>query len=81
MPMPEPTFENCNNDEYKYSVISGTGPGEGTSNHMNRDCQKVPNFTFRDKIPENIELGKDGNEFFPYTTNCGPSEADRMQWL
>ena len=81
--MPEPVFEECNNQEYKYSIVSGSGPGELTSKQMNRDCLKVPNFTVRSKIPDHIELGKDDNEFLPYSKNTGPlySEEDRQAWL
>jgi len=28
---PAPMYEGTNNDEFRYSIISGSGPGEGTS--------------------------------------------------
>jgi len=47
---------------------------------MNRECAKAPNFSFRKQVPDGIELGKDLNEFVPYSKNLGNTEKDRLEW-
>jgi len=57
-----PVYDADKLAEYKYSIISGTGPGENTQKNMANSCNRAPLYTFKDMIPGDMKIGKDDEE-------------------